>query len=63
MTEKEALKILGWTKAYQRHVERRIEIDRLGGSETLMDEITRRHRQGEKAAARVVLRRLHLSRR
>jgi hypothetical protein len=58
MTQKEMLKVIGWTKADLRQAERLIEIERLGVSnEALMDEIMRRHRQSEKAAARAVLRR------
>jgi hypothetical protein len=62
MTAEEMLKALGWTKADWRHAERLSEIDRLRGWKTLMDDIMRRHHQCEKAAARVLLRRLQVSR-
>jgi hypothetical protein len=62
MTAEEMFKALGWTKADWRHAERLSEIDRLRGWKTLMDDIMRRHHQCEKAAARVLLRRLQVSR-
>jgi hypothetical protein len=58
LTFGQLLKSLGWTASDARHARRMSKIEELGGDELLMDEIMKRHRQGEKAASRALLQRL-----
>ena len=55
LTRKEMLAALGLKSADLRHADRLVEIERLGGRDDLLVEITKRKRSAEKVAARVIL--------